>query len=170
MRAGCCHGCCQSPVVTPTTYWRGDLWSGRGDSNSRPHGPEPCTLTWLSYFPRRRSLAPAPVEPRWHSTDNEPSVREGRSDPAPRSGSAQRRLGAARRRRRPPCTDGASSTPQSPPAAPAGRAPRRHRPARRHRAGVLDTWVFMVNFLRHFGTDREAYALAHKAVMGLPFP
>src|ERR1700692_79305 len=25
--------------------------SGRGDSNSRPHGPEPCTLTWLSYFP-----------------------------------------------------------------------------------------------------------------------
>ena len=25
--------------------------SGRVDLNHRPHGPEPCTLTWLSYAP-----------------------------------------------------------------------------------------------------------------------
>lgn len=39
-----------------------------------------------------------------------------------------------------------------------------------HSGGLAtpDTWVFMVNFLRHFGTQREAYALAHNVVMGLP--
>jgi 1-acyl-sn-glycerol-3-phosphate acyltransferase len=39
-----------------------------------------------------------------------------------------------------------------------------------HSGGLAtpDTWVFMVNFMRHFGTDREAYALAHNVVMGLP--
>jgi 1-acyl-sn-glycerol-3-phosphate acyltransferase len=39
-----------------------------------------------------------------------------------------------------------------------------------HSGGLAtpDTWVFMVNFMRHFGTDREAYALAHNMVMGLP--
>lgn len=34
----------------------GGTWSGRADSNRRPHGPEPCTLTWLSYSPRRPSI------------------------------------------------------------------------------------------------------------------
>jgi 1-acyl-sn-glycerol-3-phosphate acyltransferase len=39
-----------------------------------------------------------------------------------------------------------------------------------HSGGLAtpDTWVFMVNFMRHFGTAREAYALAHNVVMGLP--
>ncbi|MGH7722502.1 MAG: lysophospholipid acyltransferase family protein [Candidatus Dormibacteria bacterium] len=39
-----------------------------------------------------------------------------------------------------------------------------------HSGGLAtpDTWVFMVNFIRHFGTGREAYALAHNVVMGLP--
>ena len=38
--------------------------SGRGDSNSRPHGPEPCTLTWLSYFPApARMIPPASAGP-----------------------------------------------------------------------------------------------------------
>jgi hypothetical protein len=39
-----------------------------------------------------------------------------------------------------------------------------------HSGGLAtpDTWVFMVNFMRHFGTRREAYALAHNVVMGLP--
>jgi 1-acyl-sn-glycerol-3-phosphate acyltransferase len=39
-----------------------------------------------------------------------------------------------------------------------------------HSGGLAtpDTWVFMVNFMRHFGTEREAYALAHNVVMGLP--
>lgn len=39
-----------------------------------------------------------------------------------------------------------------------------------HSGGLAtpDTWVFMVNFLRHFGTQRGAYALAHNVVMGLP--
>lgn len=31
-------------------------WSGRADLNRRPHGPEPCTLTGLSYFPRAPSI------------------------------------------------------------------------------------------------------------------
>jgi 1-acyl-sn-glycerol-3-phosphate acyltransferase len=40
-----------------------------------------------------------------------------------------------------------------------------------HSGGLAtpDTWVFMVNFLRHFGTEREGYALAHNVVMGMPF-
>lgn len=39
-----------------------------------------------------------------------------------------------------------------------------------HSGGMLtpDTWVFMVNFFRHFGTARLTYALAHNIVMGLP--
>ena len=39
-----------------------------------------------------------------------------------------------------------------------------------HSGGLVtpDTWVFMVNFFRHFGTDRVTYALAHNIVMGLP--
>jgi 1-acyl-sn-glycerol-3-phosphate acyltransferase len=39
-----------------------------------------------------------------------------------------------------------------------------------HSGGLAtpDTWVFMVNFMRHFGTTRQAYALAHNMVMGLP--
>jgi 1-acyl-sn-glycerol-3-phosphate acyltransferase len=39
-----------------------------------------------------------------------------------------------------------------------------------HSGGLAtpDTWVFMVNFMRHFGTARESYALAHNVVMGLP--
>lgn len=39
-----------------------------------------------------------------------------------------------------------------------------------HSGGLAtpDTWVFMVNFMRHFGSGREAYALAHNLVMGLP--
>ena len=39
-----------------------------------------------------------------------------------------------------------------------------------HSGGMLtpDTWVFMVNFIRHFGVNRPAYALAHNIVMGLP--
>jgi 1-acyl-sn-glycerol-3-phosphate acyltransferase len=39
-----------------------------------------------------------------------------------------------------------------------------------HSGGLAtpDTWVFMVNFMRHFGTTREAYALAHNVVMGMP--
>jgi 1-acyl-sn-glycerol-3-phosphate acyltransferase len=39
-----------------------------------------------------------------------------------------------------------------------------------HSGGLAtpDTWVFMVNFMRHFGTARQAYALAHNMVMGLP--
>jgi 1-acyl-sn-glycerol-3-phosphate acyltransferase len=39
-----------------------------------------------------------------------------------------------------------------------------------HSGGLAtpDTWVFMVNFMRHFGTAREAHALAHNVVMGLP--
>ena len=39
-----------------------------------------------------------------------------------------------------------------------------------HSGGMAtpDTWVFMVNFLRHFGLSRPAYALAHNIVMGLP--
>lgn len=39
-----------------------------------------------------------------------------------------------------------------------------------HSGGLAtpDTWVFMVNFMRHFGTRRRTYALAHNVVMGLP--
>ncbi len=39
-----------------------------------------------------------------------------------------------------------------------------------HSGGMAtpDTWVFMVNFLRHFGLSRPSYALAHNIVMGLP--
>ena len=39
-----------------------------------------------------------------------------------------------------------------------------------HSGGLAtpDTWVFMVNFMRHFGSHREAYALAHNVIMGLP--
>lgn len=39
-----------------------------------------------------------------------------------------------------------------------------------HSGGLTtpDTWVFMVNFMRHFGSQREAYALAHNMVMGMP--
>lgn len=39
-----------------------------------------------------------------------------------------------------------------------------------HSGGLAtpDTWVFMVNFMRHFGSQREAYALAHNVVMGMP--
>jgi 1-acyl-sn-glycerol-3-phosphate acyltransferase len=39
-----------------------------------------------------------------------------------------------------------------------------------HSGGMAtpDTWVFMVNFLRHFGLARPSYALAHNIVMGLP--
>jgi 1-acyl-sn-glycerol-3-phosphate acyltransferase len=39
-----------------------------------------------------------------------------------------------------------------------------------HSGGLAtpDTWVFMVNFFRHFGTARSSYALAHNMVMGLP--
>jgi 1-acyl-sn-glycerol-3-phosphate acyltransferase len=39
-----------------------------------------------------------------------------------------------------------------------------------HSGGLAtpDTWVFMVNFMRHFGRQREAYALTHNVVMGLP--
>lgn len=39
-----------------------------------------------------------------------------------------------------------------------------------HSGGLAtpDTWVFMVNFMRHFGSQREAYALAHNMVMGMP--
>jgi hypothetical protein len=35
--------------------------SGRADLNRRPHGPEPCTLTGLSYFPRAPSIPRAEV-------------------------------------------------------------------------------------------------------------
>jgi 1-acyl-sn-glycerol-3-phosphate acyltransferase len=39
-----------------------------------------------------------------------------------------------------------------------------------HSGGLVtpDTWVFEVNFFRHFGTDRLTYALAHNMVMGMP--
>ncbi len=39
-----------------------------------------------------------------------------------------------------------------------------------HSGGMAtpDTWVFMVNYLRHFGLCRPSYALAHNIVMGLP--
>jgi 1-acyl-sn-glycerol-3-phosphate acyltransferase len=39
-----------------------------------------------------------------------------------------------------------------------------------HSGGLMtpDTWVFEVNFIRHFGTTREAYALAHDMVLGAP--
>jgi 1-acyl-sn-glycerol-3-phosphate acyltransferase len=39
-----------------------------------------------------------------------------------------------------------------------------------HSGGMAtpDTWVFMVNFMRHFGLSRPSYALAHNIVMGLP--
>jgi len=39
-----------------------------------------------------------------------------------------------------------------------------------HSGGLVtpDTWVFEVNFFRHFGVDRPTYALAHNMVMGLP--
>jgi 1-acyl-sn-glycerol-3-phosphate acyltransferase len=39
-----------------------------------------------------------------------------------------------------------------------------------HSGGMAtpDTWVFMVNFFRHFGPSRTTYALAHNIVMGLP--
>lgn len=39
-----------------------------------------------------------------------------------------------------------------------------------HSGGLVtpDTWVFEVNFFRHFGVDRPTFALAHNVVMGLP--
>jgi 1-acyl-sn-glycerol-3-phosphate acyltransferase len=39
-----------------------------------------------------------------------------------------------------------------------------------HSGGLVtpDTWVFEVNYIRHFGTTRETYALAHDMVMGMP--
>ncbi len=39
-----------------------------------------------------------------------------------------------------------------------------------HSGGVLipDSWVLMVEFVRHFGTERVSYALAHNLVLGLP--
>ena len=39
-----------------------------------------------------------------------------------------------------------------------------------HSGGLMtpDTWVFEVNYVRHFGTARETYALAHDMVMGMP--
>lgn len=39
-----------------------------------------------------------------------------------------------------------------------------------HSGGLLtpDTWVFMVNYFRHFGVRRQSYALAHNLVLGLP--
>jgi len=39
-----------------------------------------------------------------------------------------------------------------------------------HSGGLMtpDTWVFEVNYIRHFGTTRETYALAHDMVMGMP--
>jgi len=39
-----------------------------------------------------------------------------------------------------------------------------------HSGGLVtpDTWVFEVNYIRHFGTARETYALAHDMVMGMP--
>jgi 1-acyl-sn-glycerol-3-phosphate acyltransferase len=39
-----------------------------------------------------------------------------------------------------------------------------------HSGGLMtpDTWVFEVNFFRHFGVDRPTYALAHNMVMGMP--
>ena len=39
-----------------------------------------------------------------------------------------------------------------------------------HSGGLMtpDTWVFEVNFFRHFGTARQTYALAHDMVMGMP--
>jgi 1-acyl-sn-glycerol-3-phosphate acyltransferase len=39
-----------------------------------------------------------------------------------------------------------------------------------HSGGLAtpDTWVFEVNFFRHFGTNRLTYALAHNIVMGMP--
>ena len=57
-----------SPVAKP---------SGRGDSNSRPLGPEPSTLTWLSYFP-----APGP--------DDTTRLRGGPAEPP--HGAVRRRI------------------------------------------------------------------------------
>ncbi|HEV7679098.1 MAG TPA: lysophospholipid acyltransferase family protein [Candidatus Dormibacteraeota bacterium] len=39
-----------------------------------------------------------------------------------------------------------------------------------HSGGLLtpDTWVFQVKYIRHFGTDRLTYALAHNMVLGMP--
>jgi 1-acyl-sn-glycerol-3-phosphate acyltransferase len=39
-----------------------------------------------------------------------------------------------------------------------------------HSGGLVtpDTWVFEVNYTRHFGTHRETYALAHDMVLGFP--
>ena len=39
-----------------------------------------------------------------------------------------------------------------------------------HSGGLVtpDTWSMLVNFYRHFGTARPAYALAHNLVLGMP--
>lgn len=39
-----------------------------------------------------------------------------------------------------------------------------------HSGGLMtpDTWVFEVNYVRHFGAHRETYALAHDMVLGTP--
>ena len=33
-------------------------WSGRGDLNPRPHGPDPCALAELRYAPKMMLLYP----------------------------------------------------------------------------------------------------------------
>ncbi len=43
------------------SYARSLAWSGRADSNRRPHGPKPCALTKLSYAPDRSILYPRPA-------------------------------------------------------------------------------------------------------------
>ena len=212
--------------------FRAPNWSGRGDSNSRPHGPEPCTLTWLSYFPRPPDSITRSSEPLLRRTYNGRSSRE--------ESQLSRRTTASPRARRstPPTRAGADLLALASAPRPIRKVPssRRNRSVLRevidtldgtvqgvvergrhgslddrdpafitsqlrwlqpladiyfrgevrdieripasgpvlivgnHSGGLAtpDTWVFMVNFLRHFGTEREAYALAHNAVMGLP--
>lgn len=48
-----CDGRANQPKLSPMPYGHRhpSKWSGRRDLNPRPHGPKPCALSKLSYYP-----------------------------------------------------------------------------------------------------------------------
>src|SRR6476646_1354806 len=54
-------------------------WSGQEDLNLRPHGPEPCALTRLSYAP---GVEDAPEAARKRNADSRGTAQPGQTGPS----------------------------------------------------------------------------------------